>query len=134
MPDPLVAAIAEATDVVGDRWSLPLVVALRDGPRRYSQLADDVPGVATNVLATRLGQLERAGIVVSRPYQLRPLRQAYELTERGVELAAAAGALAEWAVPGAVSHAACGSPLETSWWCSRCEVAVADPDEGVVRA
>ena len=46
-------ALALALDQVGDRWSLLVVRALLNGPRRYNELAGDVPGIAPNVLAAR---------------------------------------------------------------------------------
>ena len=59
-------SVARALDVVGDRWALLVVRELLLGPRRYSDLLDGLPGVGTNVLATRLRELEEAGIVTRR--------------------------------------------------------------------
>jgi DNA-binding HxlR family transcriptional regulator len=131
-------ALAEALAVVGDRWTLLVVAALLDGPRRFGELEGAVPGIAPNVLTQRLRQLERDGLVIAQPYSRRPPRFLYELTESGRELAAPLRLLAGWGaahVTGAEAprHTACGTPMEVRWWCPVCNEAVApgadDPGE-----
>lgn len=126
-PSPLDAALAR----VGDRWSLLVVEALLDGPRRFNDLLAAVPGVATNVLSQRLKRLEAEAVVIARPYSERPPRFSYELTATGAELAGALRLLASWGGPGAEAprHAACGTPLETRWHCPTCARPVEDPDD-----
>src|SRR6267143_935508 len=68
-------AIARALDIVGDRWSLLLVRELTLGPRRYRDLATGLPGIPSNVLATRLKALQAAA---GRPAAL-PAGQTCEL-------------------------------------------------------
>ncbi|MEQ0561189.1 helix-turn-helix domain-containing protein [Amycolatopsis sp. NEAU-NG30] len=58
--------LARALDVVGDRWNLLVVRQLLVGPARYRELQDGLPGVATNLLADRLRDLESAGVVERR--------------------------------------------------------------------
>ena len=58
-----------ALDRVGDRWSLLVVEAMLDGPRRFGELTETLSGIAPNILTDRLRRLERAGIVRSTPYQ-----------------------------------------------------------------
>ena len=65
---------AKALDVVGDRWALLVVRELLFGPRRYTDLLDGLPGVGTNVLSTRLRELESAGIVERRRVPRPPLQ------------------------------------------------------------
>src|SRR5688572_26857203 len=93
-PLPLEAAL----DRVGDRWSLLMVEALLDGPRRFGELAETLSGIAPNILPARLRRLERAGIVRSTPYQDRPTRLAYDLPADGRDLASALRLLADWGV------------------------------------
>src|SRR5215207_2816773 len=81
---------------IGDKWSLLLVAALLDGPRRFGDLLEAVPGIAPNILSQRLRHLEREAIVVARPYSERPPRFSYELTASGAELAGALRLLADW--------------------------------------
>jgi DNA-binding HxlR family transcriptional regulator len=119
---------------VGDRWTLLIVAALLEGPRRFNDLLEDVPGIAPNVLTQRLRHLESEGLVVAQPYSRRPPRSVYELTEAGRELAGAVRFLTDWGArrsEGAEPprHEACGSPMEARWYCSTCDRAV---EEGEV--
>jgi DNA-binding HxlR family transcriptional regulator len=82
-PSPLADALAR----VGDRWTLLVVGALMDGPRRFGDLQEDVPGIAPNILTQRLRHLEAEALVVARPYSERPPRMVYELSAAGRELA-----------------------------------------------
>ncbi len=124
-------ALADALTRVGDRWTLLVVAALLEGPRRFGELQAAVPGVASNVLSARLRTLERAGLVVATPYATRPPRMDYRLTAAGGELGGALRLLAAWASgPGgdaeAPAHEACGSPLQVRWWCPTCGRAAED--------
>src|SRR3954452_6345194 len=89
VPDPAPTALAEALERVGDRWTLLIVEALLDGPRRFGGLLESVQGIAPNILTQRLRHLEREAVVVSRPYSERPPRMTYELSAAGAELAGA---------------------------------------------
>ncbi|HEY2429898.1 MAG TPA: helix-turn-helix domain-containing protein [Acidimicrobiales bacterium] len=124
--------LREALGRVGDRWTLLLVSALLDGPRRFNELQGDVGGIAPNVLSQRLRQLEADRLVVAHPYSERPLRHAYELTATGAELAGALRLLASWGAEHGDSdpivHAACGSATEARWWCPTCDRMVADDE------
>ena len=71
MADSAPTALAEALERVGDRWTLLIVEALLDGPRRFGDLLDQVKGIAPNILTQRLRHLERQAVVVSRPYSER---------------------------------------------------------------
>ncbi len=67
-PGPLEEALAS----VGDRWTLLVVAALLDGPRRFGDLQRALPAIAPNVLSARLRHLEEQGLVVAQPYSKRP--------------------------------------------------------------
>ena len=88
--------VAHALDQVGDRWELLIVRELMLGQRRYTDLAEALPGIGSNILATRLRDLEEAGIV--RKTKLPPpwAVTVYELTDRGRELDCVLRALAAW--------------------------------------
>ncbi|WP_216901050.1 winged helix-turn-helix transcriptional regulator [Nocardia alni] len=90
--------LARALDVVGGRWSLLIVRELLVGPARYSELLAGLPGIATNLLAQRLRELEEAG-VVQRMLDTESNGVAYMLTPWGVELRGAVGALVNWSTP-----------------------------------
>jgi DNA-binding HxlR family transcriptional regulator len=135
---PAESPLAAALERVGDRWSFLTVEALLGGPRRFIELQEAVTGIAPNILADRLRRLEREGVIVSRPYSERPVRLAYELTPEGQDLASALRLLADWgsrvsrdAEP--IRHSACGTPLETRWYCTTCERSVAGEEADEVR-
>jgi DNA-binding HxlR family transcriptional regulator len=124
-------ALAEALERVGDRWTLLVVEALLDGPRRFGDIQEAVGGIAPNILTQRLRHLEREALVVARPYSERPPRFVYELTSGGQELAGALRLLADWGARHAESaeplrHALCGTTLEARWWCPSCDLPVRD--------
>jgi DNA-binding HxlR family transcriptional regulator len=127
-PSPLELALER----VGDRWSLLLVEALLDGPRRFNELGEAVAGIAPNILTDRLRRLEREGVVLARPYSDRPPRMEYALTAAGQDLAGALRLLADWGSRRSddtepIRHALCGTPLEARWYCPTCTVLVEDP-------
>jgi DNA-binding HxlR family transcriptional regulator len=133
MTDPSPSPLADALARVGDRWTLLVVGALMDGPRRFGDLQSDVPGIAPNILIQRLRHLEREALVVARPYSERPPRMVYELSAPGRELAGALRLLADWGARNSdaaepARHGACGTPLEVRWYCPTCERTV-DEDE-----
>jgi DNA-binding HxlR family transcriptional regulator len=86
-------ALAKALDVVGDRWTLLIVRELLVGPSRYSELQDGLTGIATNLLAERLRQLESAGVIG------RDAESRYELTDWGRKLGTAVHELVRWGAP-----------------------------------
>jgi DNA-binding HxlR family transcriptional regulator len=125
--------LASALDSVGDRWTLLVIAALLDGPKRFGELQQEVAGIAPNVLSQRLRALEREALVVARPYSERPPRFVYELSTAGRELSGVLRLLAGWGarnVPGesAPRHAVCGTEMEARWWCPTCREAV-DEDQ-----
>ncbi len=91
--------LAVALDVVAERWALLIVRDLAPGPRRFSDLMDGLPGIATDVLADRLRSLQGAGAVEQVAVREPIPGKVYALTDRGRELAAIAGRLAQWGMP-----------------------------------
>jgi DNA-binding HxlR family transcriptional regulator len=88
--------VAHSLGVIGERWSLLIVRDLMGGPKRYTDLAAGLPGIGTNILASRLKDLEGAGVL--RKYRLPPpaASQVYELTEYGRELKGVLFEMARW--------------------------------------
>lgn len=86
-------AVACALDAVGDRWSLLVVRELLDGPRRWTDLRSGLPGIAKNLLADRLRELEQAGVLE------RGDDERYALTPRGAALEPVLCALLIWGAP-----------------------------------
>jgi DNA-binding HxlR family transcriptional regulator len=89
--------VAKALDVVGDRWSLLIIRELSiRGPLRYTDLHRGVPGIATNLLADRIRELEQAGIVARAISDVPGAPQLIRLTERGERLRPVLHALGRW--------------------------------------
>lgn len=85
--------ITRALELVGERWALLIVRDLLVGPRRYGELAAGLPRIPTNILATRLKELQAAGIIRRVPH-LRII--VYELTAYGRELEPIVLSLGAW--------------------------------------
>jgi DNA-binding HxlR family transcriptional regulator len=93
-------ALAKSLDAIGDRWSLLIVreLMLRDACR-YTDLREGLPGIATNLLADRLRDLEQAGVVMREEAPPPVATTLFRLTDRGRELRPAVDALVRWGGP-----------------------------------
>jgi DNA-binding HxlR family transcriptional regulator len=78
--------IANGLDVLGERWTLLIVRELVGGPRRYSDLRAQLPGIATNLLAQRLDELEQAGVIERTELPPPIARTVYTLSDDGWRL------------------------------------------------
>lgn len=93
-------AIAQALDVVGERWSLLIVRELLiQGPSRYTDIRNGLPGIATNLLADRLRELEEAGVIEREEAPPPVATTLFKLTDRGRELQPVLQALGRWGGP-----------------------------------
>ncbi|MGH3560792.1 MAG: winged helix-turn-helix transcriptional regulator [Mycobacterium sp.] len=90
--------LARALDVVGDRWNLLIVRQLLIAPARYQELCDGLPGVATNLLADRLRDLEAAGVIERRLAE-DGRAITYALTTWGAQLREPIEGLIRWSTP-----------------------------------
>jgi len=90
---------ARALNVVGERWTLLIVRDLLLSPRRYSDLRRSLPGMASNLLAIRLTEMEEAGLIVKARVEHPSPRDLYSLTERGRELEPTLLELAKFGFP-----------------------------------
>lgn len=84
-------------DRVGDKWTVLVVLVLRDGPRRFSQVRDQIGGVAPKVLTQTLRRLERDGIVTRTVFPEIPPRVEYALTPLGRSLEHPIRVISGWA-------------------------------------
>ena len=91
-----VCAVACTLDIVGDKWSLLVIRDLLHGKSTFGELLESPERIPTNTLADRLKRLESAGLIVSAPYQERPLRYAYSLSAKGEALGEVLLALLNW--------------------------------------
>ncbi|MFI9531617.1 winged helix-turn-helix transcriptional regulator [Nocardia fusca] len=90
--------LARSLEVVGDRWNLLIVRQLLIAPARYRDLTDGLPGIATNLLADRLRDLEAAGVVERRLAGAGSVVE-YALTLWGAELRQPVESLIRWSTP-----------------------------------
>lgn len=121
-------SIARAVEVVGQRWT-PLV--LRDlfaGMTRFEDIRRDL-GIASNILAARLDELERHGVVERRRYQSAPPRYEYVLTDKGRDLYPVIATLVAWGdkwlagedgPPALIVHTECGHATTAKTVCAEC--------------
>lgn len=86
-----------AIDLLGDKWSLVTISALRHGPRRHGELARMIGGISRKMLTQTLNRLKRHGLVGRRVYAESPPRVEYELSELGRTLVEPIAVLTRWA-------------------------------------
>jgi DNA-binding HxlR family transcriptional regulator len=89
-------AAAHALDLIGERWALLVVRELLLGPKRFTDLRAGLPNTSPNVLAQRLRELERTGVVRRRKLPPPAASRVYELTEWGLELEPVIISLGRW--------------------------------------
>ena len=123
-----VCSIARSLEAIGDRWTMLVVRDAFLGVRRFEEFQDRL-GVARNILSDRLGRLVDEGILEKRPYQERPQRFEYRLTEKGRDLFPVMISLMKWGdayaldpggPPMLVLHRDCGGQVTEQLVCDRC--------------
>jgi DNA-binding HxlR family transcriptional regulator len=124
-----ICSIARALEVLGERWTLLVIRDVFNGRRRFDQIQENL-GIARNVLSTRLGWLVDEGILEKRPYQERPARYEYFLTEKGLDLWPVMITLLHWGdrhlagetgPPLEIRHKRCDGLVDERGYCSRCD-------------
>jgi DNA-binding HxlR family transcriptional regulator len=116
-------------NIVGDRWTSNLIALSYCGLTRFDQFQQELP-VATNILSDRLKFLVEEGVLQQVPYQQRPLRYDYRLTDKGRGLFPWFLTLLQWGdkwcdpqrrgKPTLATHSSCGRPLIAEVRCSEC--------------
>lgn len=126
--DSQVCSVARALEVVGERWTLLLVRSVMLGVRRFDDLQAHT-GVTRSVLTGRLRRLVDEGVLERRPYQDRPVRHEYVLTEKGLALWPVIEQLRQWGdehyaepegPPRVIVHRDCGGHPDGHLMCDRC--------------
>ena len=124
-------SVAKTLDVVGDRWTLLIVrELLLRGASRYTDLRNGLPGIATNLLADRLRELEHAGVVSRREAAPPVATTVFTLTERGRALEPVLDELARWGVPYMVDGPAPGDAFRAHWLAWPARLFLRDRDPG----
>ena len=87
----------KAIELIGKRWTGAVISSLMEGPRRFSELREAVPGLHDRLLSERLKELEAEGIVHRHVYPETPVRIEYELTPKGQCLDRVVAEIQRWA-------------------------------------
>lgn len=99
-----------ALETFGDTWSLLVIREIvYFGKKTYGEFLESEEGIATNILASRLAQLEQKGILVKKPSETDKRKEVYSLTEKGLDLIPILLELASW---GAQHDPQTGAPQE----------------------
>jgi DNA-binding HxlR family transcriptional regulator len=126
--DNLDCSVARSLEVIGERWTVLIIRDAFFGVRRFDDFQKDL-GIARNVLQTRLTHLVEEGILVRVPYQERPMRHEYRLTEKGIDLWPVIVAMMGWGdrhagspagPPTTLFHRECGGPVTDRGICADC--------------
>ena len=129
-------SVARTLELVGERWTLLIVRDAFLGVTRFGDFAERL-GIARNVLQDRLQRLVEAGVLERVPYQQRPLRHEYRLTETGLDLWPALVALMQFGdkhlagpegPPLLMRHRGCGGGVDDRRCCERCGAALTAHD------
>src|SRR3954464_7006515 len=88
---------AHALDLIGERWALLVMRELMLGPKRFSDLRSDLPGISANVLTQRLEGLGASALLARRRLPPPASTQVYELTPWGYEAEPIVQSLGRWA-------------------------------------
>jgi DNA-binding HxlR family transcriptional regulator len=123
-------SVARTLAVVGDRWTILILREMFLGTRRFDDLQAQT-GMSPHLLSTRLKRLEQDAIIARHPYQERPVRHEYRLTEQGLDLYPVLLALKGWGekwggfAPDAepaltIAHRGCGHAVGIAPRCAGC--------------
>jgi DNA-binding HxlR family transcriptional regulator len=120
-------SIAKSLELLGERWTLLVIREAFLGTRRFEAFAERLD-IARNVLTARLGRLVEEGVLEKAPYQERPARYEYRLTEKGLDLWPTIVALLQFGdryyapdgPPVILRHKGCGGDVDPHRICSAC--------------
>ncbi|MCV7203607.1 transcriptional regulator [Mycolicibacterium peregrinum] len=124
----IACSIARTVDVVGQRWTPLILRDLFAGLTRFEDIRRDL-GIASNILAARLDELEGHGVVERRQYQSAPPRHEYLLTDKGRDLYPVIATLLAWGdkwqagsdgPPALLVHDECGCATTAKTVCAQC--------------
>ena len=127
-------AMAGISDLIGDRWTLLILICAFFGTRRYDGFLKQL-GIASNILTDRLNLLSAVNVFERKSYQTNPPRYEYQLSKKGLSLYPIIIALRQWAVDWrpqgevlALTHKPCGQALKIEVQCGSCEMLAEQQD------
>ncbi len=120
-------SIAQTLEIVGEWWTLLIIRDALLGVTRFDEFSSRL-GIARNVLTQRLDMLVAHGVLTKEPYQDKPVRYDYRLTEKGRDLWTVITALRQWGdkwtaengAPVITVHRSCGNEMTAELVCSEC--------------
>jgi len=83
-------------EFIGKRWIGIILYQLLSGPKRFSELADNIPGISDRLLTERLRDLEKEGLIIKHALSTSQKRVEYQLTPAGKELKTVFEAIFHW--------------------------------------
>jgi DNA-binding HxlR family transcriptional regulator len=89
--------VVQVLSIIGDKWTVLVIVVLRNGPCRFNGLKRSVDGISQQMLTRTLKALERDGMVIRTTFPTTPPQVQYELSDLGKSLSAPVFALGSWA-------------------------------------
>ncbi len=89
--------VRQLINIVGDKWTLPVLYVLKQDTKRYSELQREIPGISKKMLTQTLRRLESDNIIKRKVYPVVPPKTEYNLTAFGRELIQPIEVLADWA-------------------------------------
>lgn len=95
--NPIFREVKQALEILGDRWSVLILITLLEKPLRFGDIQSGVGGINPRTLTKRLRMLEDFGLVSKQEYSEFPPRTEYEVTEKAIALKKVIGELKKWA-------------------------------------
>jgi DNA-binding HxlR family transcriptional regulator len=89
--------IATSLDMLGDRWTLVILRDMVMGKTRFGDFLKSPEGIPTNILTDRLSRLQEFGLIDKKPYQQKPTRYEFRLTQKGADLLPVMQEICRWA-------------------------------------
>ncbi|CAM2976065.1 helix-turn-helix domain-containing protein [Hathewaya histolytica] len=129
--------IAQTLNIIGDKWSLLILHEIKKGHKTFKEIEDNLQGIPTNLLSSRLKNLEEDELIKSQLYQKHPPRYEYVLTESGSDLEDIFNSLIMWGEKHLhkcykrLVHKKCESKVEHQYYCPTCDSVVSKNEIGV---
>lgn len=119
--------IAQTLNIIGDKWSLLILHAMMIGKATYKELQESLEGIPTNLLSSRLKELETNDLIQVNVYQEHPPRYQYTLTKKGEDLSDIFNAIILWGERNLnqcykkLIHENCEGQIELQYYCKKCK-------------
>ncbi len=132
--------IAQTLNIIGDKWTLLILRQITLGHTTYKALQENLEGIPSNLLASRLRSLENDQLIISALYQTHPPRYHYMLTQSGIDLGDVFNSIILWGAKNLdkcykeLIHTACDHKIELHYYCPYCNTVIDREDISVKRA